>query len=173
MAGRTYTDRDKAKAWAELKVNNGNLKRTARNLNIPAPTLRRWRDEWEQSGVPESVEAEITPVVSDFLADALRIRGKLLLRIEDMIERGEGNLAQVSTALGIVSDKIRAYEAIGDRKTVEHTLVLPPAEELKALFSGLLEGVVDSARERAAEIEAIEEPAVTTTYRALSEATEE
>jgi len=37
----------------------------------------------------------------------------------------------------------------------------------------MLEGVVESARVRAAEIEAIEEPAVTTTYRSLPMAEEE
>lgn len=79
-----------------------------------------------------------------------------------MLENGQGTMAQVSTAFGIVSDKIRAYEAVREAKRVEHTVVLPPAEELKALFAGLLEGVVDSARVRAAEIEAIEEPSMTT-----------
>jgi len=106
------------------------------------------------------------------MQDAVRIRGKLLLRLEEMLENEQGTMAQVSTAFGILSDKVRAYEAVNESRRVEHTVVLPPAEELKALFSGLLEGVVESARVRAAEIEAMEEPFLTT-YRELPVATEE
>lgn len=166
MSRRIYTDREKAVVFAELSVNEGNIKRTARNTGVPIPTVRRWRDEWERNGVPETVNEELAPLVADFLNDALRIRGKLLLRIEDLLEGDKVTMAQVSTAFGIISDKIRAYEALSESKHVEHTLVLPPAEELKELFTGLLDGVVESARQRAAEIEAIEEP-VSTTYREL------
>jgi len=172
MAGKHYTDRQKAAAWAELAVNDGNVKRTARNLGIPISTVRRWRDEWQDSGLSDEVSAEVAPIIADFMQDAVRIRGKLLLRLEEMLENEQGTMAQVSTAFGILSDKVRAYEAVNESRRVEHTVVLPPAEELKALFSGLLEGVVESARVRAAEIEAMEEPFLTT-YRELPVATEE
>lgn len=171
MGARHHDDKTKAKVFAELAVNDGNVKRTARNLGMSPSTVRRWKEEWEREGVPETVVTEAAPIIQDFLEDAIRIRGKLLLKIEDMLETDKGTMAQVSTAFGIVSDKIRAYEALTDSRRVEHTLVLPPAEELKELFSGLIEGVVDSARTRAAEIEAIEEPA-TTTYRELPVAEE-
>lgn len=168
---RTYTDRDKARVFAELSANEGNVKRTARNLDIPVPTVRRWRDEWERNGIPDSVSAEVAPIVSDFLSDAIRIRGKLLLKLEELLEKGQVNATQVSTAVGILSDKIRAYEAIKETKQVEHKILLPPNDELKTLFAGLLTGVVESARQRAAEIEAIEEP-VLTTYQELPVAEE-
>lgn len=140
---------------------------------MPVPTVRRWRDEWARNGIPETVSAEVAPIVSDFLSDAIRIRGKLLIKLEDLLEKGQVNATQVSTAIGILSDKIRAYEALSETKKVEHKVVLPPAEELKELFSGLLTGVVDAARQRAAEIEAFEEPVLVTTYKELPSAEEE
>lgn len=173
MGARHYDDKTKAKAYAELAVNDGNVKRTARVLGIPPATIRRWKQEWEREGVSQEILEEAAPVISEFLDDAVRIRHKLLKRIEEMVENGQGTMAQVSTAFGIVSDKIRAYEALSESKRVEHALVLPPAEELRELFSGLIGGVVDSARTRAAEIEAIEEPVAVTTYRELPVAEED
>jgi hypothetical protein len=172
MARRTYTDRDRAVVYAELTVNDGNIKRTARNTGYDVSFVRRCKTDWERNGVSEAVMEEVKPIVADFLADAIRIRNRLLLRLEELLEGDKVSLAQVSTAFGIVSDKIRAYEAINDPRRVEHTLVLPPADELRELFSGLMDGVVESARTRAAEIEAHEEP-VLTTFRELPVAKEE
>jgi hypothetical protein len=151
-----------------LTALEGNVRRTAKNLGIPVPTVRRWRDEWRLNGVPEKVRAEIAPIVSDFLTDALRIRGKLLLKLEQLVDDGKVTPRDVTTALGVLSDKIRAYENVRETQKVEHTLNLPPADEIRELFAGMLEGMVDAARLRAAEIEAIEEEPLTTTYRELA-----
>jgi len=170
---RRYTDRDKAIVYAELAVNDGNIKRSARNTGYDISFVRRSKAEWERNGVPDSVMEEVAPLVSDFMLDAIRIRGKLLIRLEEILDKGEkATIPQVSTAIGILSDKIRAYEAIKESTKVTHTFELPSGEELKELFSGVLAGVVESARSRAAEIEAIEEP-LSTTYRELPVAKEE
>jgi len=170
---RTYTDRDKAIVYAELTVNEGNVKRTARNTGIDSSAVRRWKMEWEANGVPEAVNAEVELVASDFVSDAVRIRGKLLQKLEAVLDAGDrATIPQLVTGIGVLSDKIRAYEAITETRKVEHTLALPPVEELRELFSGLVGGMLDAARTRAAEIEAFEEPAHTT-YRALTEAEEE
>lgn len=170
MARRTYTDRDRALVYAELAVNEGNIKRTARNLDIPVPTVRRWRDQWERSGVPATMSAEVAIVATDFLSEAIRIRGKLMSRLEALIDDEKVSSREVVTAIGILSDKIRAYEAIKDVQTVEHQFKLPPADEIRELFAGMLDGVVEAARSRAAEIEAVQEPLAYTTYRELDPA---
>lgn len=164
---RRYTDRDRAIVWAELSVNEGNVKRTARNTGYDVSFVRRCRDSWARDGVPESVIEEAAPLVTSFMEDAIRIRGKLLQRLEEALDRGDrATIPQLTTGIGVLSDKIRAYEAITETKRVEHTLALPPPEELEKLFSGILTGVLTAARTRAAELEAIEEP-VLTTYREL------
>jgi len=170
---RTYTDHDKAVVYAELTVNEGNVKRTARNTGIDVSAVRRWKMEWAAKGVPEAVTAEVELVANDFISNAVRIRGKLLQKLEAVLDTGErATIPQLVTGIGVLSDKIRAYEAITETTRVEHTLALPPVEELRELFSGLVVGMLDAARSRAAEIEAFEEP-VHTTYRALTRAEEE
>lgn len=173
MARRTYTDRDKAIVFAELTVNEGNIKRTARNTGIDESAVRRWKQTWEAQGVPEAVTAEVSLVATDFVSDAVRIRGKLLMKLEQVLDAGDrATIPQLVTGIGVLSDKIRAYEAITETQKVEHTLALPPVEELRELFSGLVGGMLDAARTRAAEIEAFEESSPTT-YRELPSAVEE
>lgn len=129
--------------------------------------MRRCKVQWDRNGVPESVMEEVAPIVSDFMADSIRIRGKLLKRLEELLDKGDrATIPQLVTGIGVLSDKIRAYESIAEVQRVEHTIQLPPPEELKELFSGVLAGVLEAARNRTAEIEAVEEP-VTTTYRSL------
>lgn len=163
MARKTYTDKDRALVYAELAVNEGNIKRTARNLGMTTTTVRRWRDQWERTGVPDTVSAEVAVVASDFLSEAIRIRGKLMNRLENLLDDEKVSSREVVTAIGILSDKIRAYEALEQVQKVEHSIALPPAEEIRELFTGMLEGVVLAAQQRAAQIEALEEP-ITTTF---------
>jgi transposase-like protein len=173
MARRKYTDRDKAIVYAELMVNEGNIKRTARNTGIDVSAVRRWKAEWEANGVPPEITKEVEHVASDFVSDAVRIRGKLLQRLEAVLDAGDrATIPQLVTGIGVLSDKIRAYEAITETKKVEHTFTLPPVDELRELFSGLVGGMLNAARERAAEIEAFEEP-ISTTYRELPKAEED
>lgn len=168
MTRKTYTDRDRAIVWAELTVNEGNIKRTARNTGYDIGFVRRCKQAWEQDGVPESVVEAAAPIVSSFMEDAIRIRGKLLIKLEESLDRGDrATIPQLTTGIGVLSDKIRAYESISETRKVEHTIALPPPEELEQLFAGILTGVLGAARKRAAEIEAVEEPLAITTYSEL------
>jgi hypothetical protein len=95
------------------------------------------------------------------------------MKLEQVLDAGDrATIPQLVTGIGVLSDKIRAYEAITETKKVEHTLMLPPIEELRELFSGLVVGMLDAARSRSAEIEAFEEP-VATTYSILPGAEKE
>ncbi len=164
---RTYTDRDRAIVFAELSVNDGNIKRTARNSGYDESFVRRCKVQWEREGVPESVVEAAAPIVSEFMTDAIRIRGKLLQKLEEALDRGDrATIPQYTTGIGVLSDKIRAYEAISEVQRVEHSFQLPPPDELRELFSGVLADVLQAARTRTAEIEAVAEP-VLTTYREL------
>lgn len=164
---RTYDDRDRAAVFAELTVNDGNVYRTSKNLGIPNTTVKRWKEEWERGGVPEEVQTALIPVVTDFLEDTTRIRNKLLAKIEELLDQDRMTPAQVATAFGILTDKIRAYENIPTQK-VEHSLSLPAPEQLRELFLGAVEGVVEAATQRAADIKVIEaEPVGRTSYLEL------
>jgi transposase-like protein len=41
---RSYSEEEKASALALLKANRGNVTKTSSDLNVPATTLRQWRD---------------------------------------------------------------------------------------------------------------------------------
>jgi hypothetical protein len=74
-----------------------------------------------------------------------------------MVDNDAVNAREVTTALGVLTDKIRAYQNIPNQ-TVEHTFQLPPPEEIRELFAGAIAGVVTAAKQRSAEIESGEEP---------------
>jgi hypothetical protein len=152
---RTYSDSDKALVYAELEMSNGNVKRTARNLNIPISTVRYFKQQWETEGVPREVQEVLPAVVKEFVDDAERVRDKLLIALEQKVDSRDINAREIVTALGVLTDKIRAMRGLDARK-VEHSISLPDATEMRALFQGVIQEVVGAAQTRNDELEAAE-----------------
>ncbi len=151
MSGRpVYTDKDKARAFALLETNGGNVKRTARDLGMPISTLRRWRDEWDKDRMVPAAE-DIVLAANDFLEDAERVRDLSLTVIEDKLQKGEGTLAQVATVLGVLTDKIDRARGLADRVT-EHKITLPSRDEIVAALSGMSTAAIAAAQQRQEEI---------------------
>lgn len=147
MAGRQqYTDQVKAAAFATLEVNDGNVKRTARDLGLPISTLRRWRDDWEKDKNIPAAE-DLIVATGDFLEDAERVRNLSLRKLEAKILNNEGTVAQVATVLGILDDKIARAKGLADRVT-EHKITLPSREDIVAALQGLQQGAIEAAAER-------------------------
>ncbi|HEY6018904.1 MAG TPA: hypothetical protein VIY48_03145 [Candidatus Paceibacterota bacterium] len=153
---RVYTDKDRALVFTELTINEGNIKRTARNLNMPVSTVRYLKQQWEKQGVPESVQEALPAVVSDFVADAERIRDKLLIRLEEYVDSGDIKPREIVPALGMLVDKIRAIRGLDRQIEHRHKVELPNPEEIRELFAGAIEGVLGAAQQRVAEIEDVE-----------------
>lgn len=153
MANKRYTDADRAVVFAELTVNEGNIKRTARNLNMPVSTVRYLKQQWEREGVPKEVIDALPAQITDFVTHAERVRDKLLIALEAAVDRGEIKPREIAMSLSMLTDKIRAYRGL-DAKKVEHTLALPDVEEMRALFSGVIQEVVGAAEVRNAELAA-------------------
>lgn len=150
---RTYSDSDKALIYAELELSNGNVRRTSRNLNIPISTVRYFKQHWAAEGVPKEVEEAVPAVVKEFVDDAERVRDKLLIALEQKVDSRDINAREIVTALGVLTDKIRAMRGLDARK-VEHSISLPDAEEMRALFQGVIHEVVGAAQTRNDELEA-------------------
>jgi transposase-like protein len=153
MANKRYTDADRAVVFAELTVLDGNIKRTARNLNMPVSTVRYFKQQWEREGVPKEVIDALPAQITDFVTHAERVRDKLLVALESAVDRGEIKPREIVVSLGMLTDKIRAYRGL-DAKKVEHTLALPDVEEMRELFSGVIQEVVGAAEIRNAELAA-------------------
>lgn len=151
MARKTYNDADRALVYAELEINQGNIKRTARNLSMPISTVRYFKTKWEAEGVPTAVADALPAVVGTFVEDAERIRDKLLIALEAKVDSGDINAREIVPALGMLVDKIRAIRGL-DAKKVEHKVSLPAPDEVRALFAGVIQEVVGAAENRAIEV---------------------
>ena len=160
MARRSYSDSDRARIFAELTINEGNIKRTARNLDVPVSTVRYFKQLWNEEGLSAEVQAALPDVVESFAENAERVRDKLLIALEDFVDKGEITPREIVPALGMLQDKIRAIRGLDNTKKVEHTFELPNTEQVRELFGGVIQELVGAARDRAAEIEDAEwEPA--------------
>lgn len=152
---RQYSERDKALVFAELEINEGNIKRTARNLNMPVSSVRYYKTQWEEKGVPTTVVEAVPAVVGEFIADAERVRDKLLIALEEAVDAGKITPREIVTAIGVLTDKVRAAKGL-DAKKVEHSITLPDAEEMRALFAGVIGDVVGQAQTRNDELEVLD-----------------
>ena len=150
---RTYSDSDKALIYAELEMSGGNVKRTARNLDIPVSTIRAFKGKWAEQGLPQEVKEAVPTVAGEFVDDAERVRDKLLVALEQAVDQRKITPREIVTALGVLTDKIRAMRGL-DAKKVEHSVTLPDATEMRALFAGVIGEVVGAARLRNEELEA-------------------
>lgn len=149
---RTYNDNDRARVYAELTINEGNVKRTARHLELPVSTVRHFKTRWEAEGLSPGEEAQLPAVIDDFVVAAERVRDKALLALEIKVEDGTLTGAALVATIGMLQDKVRAIKGL-DVKRVEHTLELPNADEIRGLFSGVIGELVGAAHSRAVEIE--------------------
>lgn len=147
---RKYTDEDKAKVFTQLTVNEGNVLRTSRELDVPQATVRLWKKTWDKNGLPDAVQEELPAVVAETVSSQERVRDMALLKIEELIpEATVKNLSTLATVYGILTDKIDRAKGL-DKQThkheVEHTITNPDAvaESLKSLMVG----AIDAANER-------------------------
>lgn len=148
-APRRLTETDKARIVTALAANGGNIKRTARELGLGPTTVRRYRDKYEHGTGPG--QAVVVRVAGEFVEDATRIRDKAMLALEARIDAGEIKASELITALGVLTDKVRLAEGLATTK-VEHSSALPPAAELQAILSGVVQGAIAAAERRDAEI---------------------
>lgn len=149
MARTTYTETDKANVFVVLTANGGNLKRTAREFGIPVSTIRRWQDGWEKNGPPDTDVLE--EAAKDFLDEAEEVRGLALTSIRDKIAKGDGNVSQLATVLGILDDKIARARGLATSR-VENVYTLPAPEQVRELMAGFVSGAIEAAKQRQEEI---------------------
>lgn len=148
---RAYTDQDRARVYLALEGNDGNVKRTSRDTGVAEQTVRDWKKKREREGLPESVEAALPAVRAEFLDDASRVRNKALGKLEQEIDAGNMKGRDLVVAVGVLHDKIRAAEAKPSARTEDSGGAIPVAD-VRELFRGLAQGLVDAAEDRAATI---------------------
>lgn len=150
MAGKPqYDEGSKARVYATLLANDGNVKRSSRETGVSEATVRRWKKEFEDNPpAPEVVEA----AVGEFLTDAKRVRNKAVLEIERQIDAREMKGSALIAVVGTLDDKITRVEGVVSKHQVDHVHHLPTAEEARALMGSLISGAIEAGRERQAEL---------------------
>lgn len=152
----TYSDEDKARAYVVLAANDGLVKRAARELQIPENTLRRWRDDWAKNG-PPVIEEEIQQAVTDYVSGMITARDTAVEVIQlklNLLKQDpkSAKLAELSTVVGVLDDKISRAKSLDTGNRVDHYHHLPQPEELRALMGEFIQGSIQAAERRAEEI---------------------
>ncbi len=87
----------KIQALLKLKANGGNIKRTAREIQVPVSTLRSWRDSTELSADDAFNDAERIFEVQ-IATHAERLANKLVKKIETLVDSDEAKLNECVNA---------------------------------------------------------------------------
>jgi transposase-like protein len=150
----TYTEKQKAAAYVVLTTNDGNVKRTARDLGYPENTVRRWKQDWEQNGPPATEEVE--RAVGEFMDEAVELRGMALQalrrKVELLLENPkEVKVAELTTLMGVLDDKITRAQGLATGR-VEHVHTLPQGDELVAALQDAFKGVQVLTAQREGEV---------------------
>jgi len=106
--GRRYSDREKALAYAMLDA-SGNIKRTARELNLHPATLRTWKAKWDKEGIDHKMVEEVQLASADFLDKANAVRQAAIERLYELIPEST-SIKDLTTAIGILSDKVLSIQ---------------------------------------------------------------
>lgn len=150
MAGRSaYTEADRARVYAVLLANKGNVKRTARETGYPENTVRRWKTQFTDSPPAADILAE---VADDLVSDMDRVRRLALNEMEKKIREGGAKLGELNTIYGTLTDKINLLTNIGQERNINHTLQLPSAEDIKAALLPAIQAGIEAAEQRQADV---------------------
>lgn len=167
MARRAaYTDADKARVYVVLTANDGNVKRTAREAQVPESTVSRWKSEWEKQGPPpldevqQAVDGFVTTATTarDLAVDVIKAKLELLKKDPE-----KAKLAELSTVVGVLDDKISRARGLDQKNAVDHFHHLPAPEEIRELMEGFVSGAISAASRRTMDIvdaEFVEQPAL-------------
>jgi DNA-binding Xre family transcriptional regulator len=101
-----YSEDDKANALAALKANGGNVARTARELGMKEPTLRKWAKGKVKPIPSQKYEEKVTDLKVSLRSLIAGLIGLALVKID----AGDANLLDVMKSLGIAMDKLAMLE---------------------------------------------------------------
>lgn len=152
VAGRSqFTDEDRARVFTTLAANEGNVKRTARDLGMAPSTVRKWRDQWQQDGPPEPELVE--EALADFVADAERVRNKALGVIERKLDQTPETIkvSELNVTVGVLSDKIDRAKGLAQPRG-DGAPGLVQADQVRELVVGAVQAMQQLAEAREAEI---------------------
>lgn len=171
---RSYSDQEKGFALAQLELNGGNVKGTARATGIPWETIRTWKSK-EDRLRHDTTGTEVSTVISQtvleykekglegFLGSAEVVRDQAIDKLKILIpQAGVGQIGQLTNLITALSDRIdRAKGLPGAHVTVDHTHKVGPSDEWVEAMVKYAASTREDAIERAQEIidvDVVEQP---------------
>jgi len=151
---RIYSDGERAAVYLSLAQSNGNIRRASRETGVPEQTIRDWKRQWEENGVPPEIEDALVLEAEASLDRMERVRDKALALIEGRLH--EHKPRELATLFGILDDKIRLTKGLATHRT-ETVSALPSPEEMKALFQGMVVGAIAAQTKREQEVIVVEQ----------------
>lgn len=151
---RKYTDEERARVYTALTINNGNIKRSARETGVPIATVRLWKKSWEKDGPSEEIATLAQSQADAFVETATVARDLALTQWKGLVEEGKVAPRDLMTGVGVLTDKIHAAKGLS--KGGDSQPNISPAH-MRELARGLVEGAVDHALTRQRELEDAEE----------------
>jgi transposase-like protein len=154
MSRASYTDEDRARVYLALTVNQGNIKRTARDTQVPISTVRAWKTDWEKAGPSQEVVVAAEAQAEVFVEDAERIRHKALLEYEKLVDLGEVKAKDLMVGVGILTEKISMARGLARKEPQDHQVTMNKGD-LREIAAGFVLGALEDARRRENEIQGV------------------
>jgi transposase-like protein len=146
---RKYNDGDRAQVFTALTINQGNIKRSARETGVPVSTVRLWKKEWEEQGPSEEVALLAAEAATRFVATAENARDLALAKWQALVEEDKVAARDLMTGVGVLTDKIHAAKGLSKGGSSQPAI---SPEHMRELARGLVEGAVEAAKARDREI---------------------
>ena len=147
---RSYTEDDQAKVAITLLVNEGNIKRTARELLMPISTVRQWKTKWEVEGYPNT-EQTLLPSDEDSYTKLERLHDRAIDLLAARVRAQDIQSRDLIQAIKIISDKLSMIKGLpSSRSETVHTF--PDMKVLQDSLHSYIGEIVDSAHQRQEEI---------------------
>lgn len=153
MAGRTQYSPAKLSALAAaLKLNGGNVERTAKDTGIPASTVREYKKRW-QDGIPDEIAQAADDVADDIIEEMSRVRMKALRELEDKLPKARPG--ELNAIIGTLDDKITRARGLPTQRTETVGLQISPTE-IRELMTTWARATLNAAHEREVDIIEVE-----------------
>lgn len=147
----TYSAEDKARVQVALQANDGNVKRTARQTQVPEQTVRNWKQEWERKGTSVEISAALPAIQDDFIQEAIDLRAKAAALLGMKLDAGEAKVGELNAVIGTLTEKILLLSGAATSRT-ESINTGPSPEEFGRALAGFLDAAVTAQEQRNAEI---------------------
>jgi transposase-like protein len=128
MPRHKYDDDDRARVYSALVLHQGNARKAAEDTGVNPNTVTTWKRTWNAEGPPPEV-LDLINTAEGPLAERLEdLRDKVLERIKQLVQKGDGNLRDLTGAVKTISDLIAIEK--GKATSIKETQVTMPQLEV-------------------------------------------